>query len=127
MSLNYIMIGSNDLAKSRIFYDAVMAEIGGAIDADYPGYAFCYKLRGGGRVWVAPPYDKNPASGGNGMMAGFHAGTKEAVHTAHAAALANGGTCEGPAGPRPNYGPDFYGAYARDPDGNKMSFVHFPE
>jgi catechol 2,3-dioxygenase-like lactoylglutathione lyase family enzyme len=123
MSLNYIMIGSNDLARSRSFYDAVMAEIGGTIDADYPGYAFSYRLDGGGRVWIAPPNNKEAAQPGNGLMPGFGAASPEAVHKAHAAALAHGGTNEGDPGPRPDYGPDFYGAYARDPDGNKMSFI----
>ena len=49
--------------------------------------------------------------------------TPEAVKAAHAAALANGGSDEGAPGPRPLYGPDVYAAYARDPDGNKMSFI----
>jgi catechol 2,3-dioxygenase-like lactoylglutathione lyase family enzyme len=123
MSLNYMMIGSNDLARSRIFYDAVMAEIGGAIDADYPGFAFCFRLRRGGRVWVAPPFDKQAAIPGNGFMAGFGVTSEAAVHAAHAAALASGGTNEGDPGPRPQYSPDFFGAYVRDPDGNKMSFI----
>lgn len=127
MSFHYIMIGSNDLAKSRGFYDSIMAEIGGVIDADYPGYAFCYRMRGGGRVWIAPPFDKQVATSGNGMMLGLHAGTKEGVHRAHAAALEHGGSCEGEPGPRPQYGPDFYGAYVRDPDGNKLSFVVLPD
>jgi catechol 2,3-dioxygenase-like lactoylglutathione lyase family enzyme len=123
MSFGYMMIGSNDLARSRIFYDAVMAEIGGLIDADYPGFAFCYRMRGDGRVWIAPPHDKQAAIPGNGVMIGFDSGSEAAVHAAHAAALANGGTNEGDPGPRPHYGPEFYGAYARDPDGNKMSYI----
>lgn len=127
MSLTYIMIGSNDLARSRIFYDAVMAKIGGTIEADYPGFAFCYRLRDGGRVWVAPPYDKQAAAPGNGNMVGFGAPSPAVVQAAHSAALAHGGTTEGDPGPRPHYGPDFYGAYVRDPDGNKMSFIVVPE
>jgi catechol 2,3-dioxygenase-like lactoylglutathione lyase family enzyme len=123
MSLNYIMIGSNDLARSRVFYDAVMAEIGGVIEADYPGHAFCYRFPDGGRAWVAPPHNKEGAAPGNGNMVGFGARSEAAVQAAHAAALANGGSNEGEPGPRPDYGPDFYGAYVRDPDGNKMSFI----
>lgn len=123
MSLNYLMIGSNDLARSRIFYDAVMQEIGGVIDADYPGYAFCYRFTDGGRVWIAPPYDKETAVAGNGIMPGFGVISEAAIIAAHAAALANGGSNEGDPGPRPQYGPDFYAAYIRDPDGNKMSFI----
>lgn len=123
MSLNYMMIGSSDLARSRAFYDPVMAALGGVIDADYPGFAFCYKFADGGRVWIAPPYDKAAPHPGNGSMIGFGTPDTATVDAAHAAAMANGGTNEGDPGPRPHYGPDFYGAYVRDPDGNKMSFV----
>ncbi len=127
MSLNYVMIGSNDLARSRAFYDPVMAQLGGVIEADYPGYAFCYRLPGGGRAWIAPPHNKEVAQPGNGNMVGFGAASQDAVHKVHAAALANGGSSEGEPGPRPQYGPDFYGAYVRDPDGNKMSFIFLSE
>lgn len=124
MSIHYIMIGSNDLARSRAFYDAVMAQIGGVIEADYPGFTFSYQLRDdGGRIWIALPFDKQSATPGNGLMVGFNAGSEAAVHSAHAAALANGGTNEGDPGPRPQYGPQFFGGYVRDPDGNKMSFM----
>jgi catechol 2,3-dioxygenase-like lactoylglutathione lyase family enzyme len=123
MSLTHIMIGSNDLARSRIFYDAVMAEIGGVIDADYPGFAFSYRFADGGRVWVAPPNNKQAAVPSNGLMPGFGLASPEGVCAAHAAALANGGSNEGDPGPRPDYGPDFFGGYVRDPDGNKISFI----
>jgi catechol 2,3-dioxygenase-like lactoylglutathione lyase family enzyme len=123
MSIDYIMIGSNDLARSRVFYDAVMPHIGGAITHDYPGITFGYALPGGATVWVARPHNKEAATPANGSMPGFGCATKEAVDAAYAAALNAGGTSEGEPGPRPLYGPDFYGAYVRDPDGNKMSFV----
>jgi catechol 2,3-dioxygenase-like lactoylglutathione lyase family enzyme len=123
MSISYIMIGSNDLACSRVFYDAIMPHLGGAIAHDYEGITFGYDMGGGATVWIARPYDKGAVIPANGSMPGFGCATKEAVHAAHAAALANGGSNEGDPGPRPLYGPDFYGAYVRDPDGNKMSFV----
>ncbi len=123
MAVSYLMIGSNQLARSRQFYDAVFATFGGAIETDYPGFAFCYRLRDGNRVWVAPPHDKQAATPANGTMIGFDAGSEAGVAAAHAAALANGGSNEGDPGPRPLYGPEFYGAYVRDPDGNKMSFI----
>jgi catechol 2,3-dioxygenase-like lactoylglutathione lyase family enzyme len=123
MSLNYVIIGSNDLARSRVFYDAVMSEIGGKIEADHAGIAFRYRLAGGWRAWVALPHNQEFGQPGNGNMVGFGAASEQAVQAAHAAALANGGTNEGDPGPRPRYGPDFYGACARDPDGNKMSFI----
>ena len=52
MSLNYVMLGSNDVRKARDFYDAAMPAIGGKLTAEYMPHAFCYELRGGGRVWV---------------------------------------------------------------------------
>jgi catechol 2,3-dioxygenase-like lactoylglutathione lyase family enzyme len=123
MSVDYVMIGTNDLTRARGFYDAVFPAIGGTLDADYAGMTFCYKFRNGTRAWVALPYDKGAATPANGSMPGFRSGSHAEVDAAHAAALANGGTCEGPPGPRPMYGPTFYGCYLRDPDGNKMSFI----
>ena len=123
MSVDYIMIGTNDLTQARPFYDAVFATFGGVIDADYPGFAFCYRFRNDTRAWVAPPNDKQAAHPGNGNMPGFRCATEEEVAAAHAAALAHGGSNEGDPGPRPDYGPHFFGAYVRDLDGNKMSFI----
>ncbi len=123
MSLNYVMLGSNDVKEARKFYDAVLPAIGGKLTAEYMPHAFCYELRGGGRVWVATPYNKDTAACGNGNMVGFSCESKEEVDAAHQIALAEGGANEGDPGPRPMYGPDFYGAYVRDLDGNKMSFV----
>lgn len=123
MSVDYVMIGTNDLTRARSFYGAVFPAIGGALDADYEGMTFCYKFRNGTRAWVALPYDKGAATPANGSMPGFRCGSRAEVDAAHAAALAHGGSCEGPPGPRPLYGPTLYGCYVRDPDGNKMSFI----
>lgn len=123
MSLNYVMLGSNDVARAGAFYDAVLPEIGGALIAAYMPHAFCYQLRGGGRIWVASPYNEETATPGNGTMIGLECASKAEVEAAHRAALAEGGANEGDPGPRPRYGPDFFGAYARDLDGNKLSFV----
>jgi catechol 2,3-dioxygenase-like lactoylglutathione lyase family enzyme len=124
MSLNYVMIGSNDLTRTRAYFDAVMPLIGGKLAFDYAPNAVCYQLREG-RVWINCAHNGEPATVGNGSMVGLLCGSEAEVQAAHAAALANGGGDEGPPGPRPDYGPDFYGAYVRDPDGNKMSFVYF--
>ncbi len=125
MSLNYVMLGSNDVPKARVFYDAVMPVIGGKMVAEYMPHAFCYEMRGGGRIWVANPYDQGTATAGNGNMVGLLCESEEEVKAAHEMALSQGAVDEGSPGPRPMYGPDFFGAYARDLDGNKMSFVYF--
>lgn len=125
MSLNYVMLGSNDVPKARAFYDAVLPLIGGALEMEYMPHAFCYVLRGGGRIWVATPHNEKAATIGNGNMVGLLCADRAEVEAAHAMALEKGGANEGDPGPRPLYGPDFFGAYARDLDGNKMSFVHF--
>ena len=124
MSLGYVMIGSNDVLEARSFYDAVVPEIGGKVMMEYMPHAVCYGLRDGGFIWVATPYDKKEATVGNGNMVGFLCQSEAEVRKVHAAALANGGTNEGDPGDRPQYGPNFFGAYARDPDGNKLSFVY---
>lgn len=123
MTLNYVMIGSNDVIASRAYYDAVLPIIGGTVVMEIMPHGFCYALRGGGRIWVSTPHNKEAATPGNGSMVGLLCDTEEDVRTAHAAALSAGGTNEGTPGPRPQYGSDFYGAYVRDPEGNKMSFV----
>ncbi len=119
------MLGSNDVLKARRFYDAVLPVIGGTLIAEYMPHAFCYELRGGGRMWVASPFDENEAVPGNGNMVGLKCESHAEVRGAYKASLEAGGTSEGEPGPRPQYGPDFYGAYIRDLDGNKISFVLF--
>ena len=125
MSLNYVMIGSNDVVRARPYYDAILGPIGGTVVMDFMPHGFCYQLRGGGKIFVAPPHNKEAATPGNGNMVGLLCESEAEVRAAHAAALANGGSNEGEPGPRPQYGPNFFGAYVRDLDGNKMSFVYF--
>jgi catechol 2,3-dioxygenase-like lactoylglutathione lyase family enzyme len=124
MSLDYIMIGTTNLARSRAFYDAVFPCLGGKIESDYPEFGFSFVFRNQTRAWITFPHDKDAAAPGNGNMPGFRCGDRAEVDAAFAAAISQGGRDEGPPGPRPMYGPNFYGAYVRDPDGNKMSFIH---
>jgi predicted lactoylglutathione lyase len=114
--IGYAMVGSNDLEKSKAFYDVVLATLGGkrAMSSDrMQGYASA----AGAMLAVCTPHDGKAATAGNGTMIALAAPTREAVDQAHAAALANGGSCEGPPGLR---GETFYGAYFRDLDGNKL-------
>ena len=69
------------------------------------------------------PFDGQAASAGNGTMTAFQAASRDIVDKAHAYALAQGGTDEGTPGLRPQYHPNYYGAYFRDPDGNKLCVV----
>ncbi|MEM8980930.1 MAG: VOC family protein [Pseudomonadota bacterium] len=127
MSLNYVMLGSNDVKAARGFYDAVLPVIGGRLVAEHMPHAFCYELRGGGRIWVATPFDERQAVAGNGNMVGLACQSTDEVNAAYSAALTQGGSSEGEPGLRPQYGPEFYAAYVRDLDGNKMSFVYLGE
>ena len=74
-------------------------------------------------LWLCPPFDGGPATPGNGVMIALQAHTLEQVQMFHRSALENGGSCEGPPGWRPQYNADFYAAYVRDPDGNKLAAV----
>lgn len=119
----YITLGTNDLARATRFYDAALAPLGmerrRTLDNEI-GYALPEDRRA--RLWVTQPYDGKPATVGNGSMPAFAAPSEMAVRAFHQAALAAGGTDEGAPGLRP-YGPSFYAAYVRDPDGNKLSAV----
>lgn len=114
----HVMVGTNDIAKAKAFYDATFVALGGTPGAEFNGRAF-YSFNGA-NFGVGAPADGGAATFANGGTIGFGAAGKEQVDAWHAAALANGGTCAGEPGPRPNAPGNAYGAYARDPDGNKI-------
>jgi len=119
--IGYVTIGMNDAKKSGQFYDAVFGAIGNERkfeDGGWLGYG--PKNVESHSVYVCPPHDGKPATAGNGTMIAFVAPSKDAVHEAYDAGLANGGTDEGGPGPRPADSTSFYGAYLRDPTGNKI-------
>lgn len=122
---SYVCLGTADLARGRVFYDAVLAPLGHARIDDYDDTSSsAWGLDDPGpHLWLTRPFDDNPASVGNGTMVSFLAETRLAVDAFHAAALAHGGADEGAPGLRPQYGPHFYAAYVRDPDGNKLNAV----
>ncbi len=122
---SYVCLGTNNLARGRAFYDAVLAPLGharvqGADDATSSTWGLDDP---GPHLWLTVPFDGNPASVGNGVMVSFLAPSRDAVDAFHAAALAHGGSDEGAPGLRPHYGPHFYSGYVRDPDGNKINAV----
>ena len=123
--LSYVTIGAVDTERSHAFYDTVLATIGWSSHAAFGAWRG-YSEGGAGKgqsVWVCRPYNGEPATIGNGMMVAFGAKSHAEVDAFYAAAMAAGGTDEGPAGPRPDYGPNWYAAYLRDPAGNKLACV----
>jgi catechol 2,3-dioxygenase-like lactoylglutathione lyase family enzyme len=114
--LGYATLGTNNYDKALAFYDTLLAEMGGkrAFSNDHlQGYGG----GGGAMIAVAKPHDGKPATVGNGTMFALAAASKEMVDKVHAKALSLGGKDEGAPGPR---GENFYGAYFRDLDGNKL-------
>ncbi len=118
---SHLFVGGNDLAKSKIFYDAVFAALGGK-----PGVLDAAKGRimyahGGSAFFVATPIDGKPATYANGGTIGFAMTSPEQVKAWHDAGVAAGGTSiEDPPGARGQ----LYLAYLRDPDGNKLCGLH---
>jgi catechol 2,3-dioxygenase-like lactoylglutathione lyase family enzyme len=123
---SHVTVGTNDIERAGRFYDAVLAPLGMERHKSFR-IALGYAPKGFSGInapfWVLRPYDRKAASGGNGPMAAFAAQTRAAVDAFHAAAIAQGGTDEGPPGLRTHYHPNYYGAYVRDPDGNKLCAV----
>lgn len=116
--IGYVTLGTNDLERAAKFYDAIAAELGTSRMMEWPG-AIAWGTPGGGAgIGLTKPFNGEAASVGNGVMAALEASSREQVHRLHEIALAHGGTCEGPPGPR---GETFYAAYFRDPDGNKLN------
>ncbi len=124
--IGYATFGARDMAASKPFFEAVLEPLGYKkfYDDGWAGFAIDGDSNKAGVIWIGAPYDGNDARASNGAMIGLTAPSREAVDAFHAAALANGGTCEGPPGIREAYGPDFYLAYVRDPVGNKMSAIY---
>ena len=133
----YICLGTNDLPRAALFYDAALGALGlsrcdvsadtdgdTAAWADWLGWGL-YADNGRTQLalWLCKPFDGQPALPGNGTMVALKASSWRQVQDFHAAALAHGGRCEGAPGLRPQYNEDFYAAYVRDPDGNKLAAV----
>lgn len=119
--IHHVSLGTNDVARSRGFYDAVLPILGLRLlkatdeSADYGVSAVLFSLE--------TPVDGKPASAGNGTHIAFDAGGRVPVDEFYAAALRHGGTDGAAPGLRPEYDPNYYGAFVFDPDGNKVEAV----
>jgi catechol 2,3-dioxygenase-like lactoylglutathione lyase family enzyme len=120
---SHMMVGSNDIARSKKFYDATFAAMGGRAGSQDPKGRLIY-IHNGSMFLVTPPIDGQPATHGNGCTIGF-AMTPEQADVWHQAGIDNGGTAiEDPPGVREGNGMKLYLAYLRDPDGNKLCALH---
>lgn len=116
--IGYTLLGTNDLQRAAAFYDAVLAELGATRYLEMERVVSWRAGENSTGFGVCAPYDGKPATVGNGSMIALMAATPEQVRAVHEKALECGATDEGPPGTR--FG-NFYAAYFRDLDGNKLN------
>ncbi|MBK1613631.1 glyoxalase [Rubrivivax gelatinosus] len=127
---SHVFVGCADFERALAFYGPVMAALGlerRFVEHERPWAG--WQAPGVARplFLVGHPHDGAPHAPGNGQMLAWLAADRATVDRVHAVALAHGGRCEGPPGPRPEYHEHYYGAYFRDPDGNKLAVAcHAP-
>jgi catechol 2,3-dioxygenase-like lactoylglutathione lyase family enzyme len=122
---SHVFVGSNDLERSKKFYDALFAAIGGKAGFTDDAKGRVIYRHNGAMFMVTKPIDGNPATAGNGGTIGFAMTSPTEADAWHAAGVANGGTSvEDPPGLRKNDSGALYLAYLRDPDGNKLCGLH---
>lgn len=120
----YTTLGTHDLARAAAFYDAVLAEIGAKRFMEEPDYFIAWaNSEHGASLGITYPFNKEPATVGNGTMVALAATSREQVDRVYAKALELGGTDEGAPGQRPG----FYAAYFRDLGGNKLNCIYMGE
>ena len=117
----HVTVGTNDPDRARAFYDAVFGALGipGQPTPKGAWYGDPDPEVASGAFFVTTPRDQQAATHANGGTIGFKAQSPAQVDAWYAAGMANGGSDEGPPGPR-DYGMPLYAAYMRDPDGNKL-------
>ncbi len=121
--IHHISVGSNDIGRAEPFYTAVLAVVGWRlIDRDATSLDYGTSTV---QLSVETPVDGNCATPGNGVHIAFAAQGRAEVDRFHEIALQMGGVCAGKPGIRSAYDRDYYGAFVRDPDGNKLEAVTF--
>lgn len=128
MALDHISIGVSDMKRAKAFYDATLAHVGLApvfpVEANNMLVACGYGEEPNKAVfWIGMPINMQAPSAGNGVHIAFSAETRAAVDAFYLAALENGGVEDGRPGLRTEYHPDYYAAFVRDRDGNKIEAV----
>ena len=128
---SHIFVSVTDFERAFNFYTEVMRVLGLEQRFHDPTRPWAgWHSQGKTRPYfvICHPFDARPHNAGNGQMVAFSTATRSVVDAAHAVALTHGGRSEGLPGLRPDYHPNYYGAYFRDPDGNKVCVVcHAPE
>lgn len=120
---SHIFIGVEDFERALAFYRALMPVLGiqeRFCDPRRPWAGWQSPPQPRPLFLIGKPYDRQPHEAGNGQMVAFLADSRAVVERAFAVALASGGTSQGAPGPRPEYHADYYGAYFRDTEGNKL-------
>ena len=125
---NHIMIGSNDIERSKRFYDAVLGTLGAGEpvrDVAKSGHVRFFYRHNGGTFGITEPINGDKATFANGGTIGFKCDSPEQVKKFHDVAVANGGvSIEEPPGLRVGSVGALYLAYVRDPDGHKLCAIH---
>lgn len=121
--ISHITLGTNDTERSGRFYDDVLGVLGFNRLPKPPGKPPAYEKGGMPTLYLYKPENGRPATWGNGTHIAFVADTRDAVRAFHETALKLGGSSEGEPGLRTHYGDNYYAAYVRDPDGNKLQAV----
>ena len=121
--ISHVSVGVRDVARAATFYDAFLATLGfkrvfindfaNAWGETFPTF------------WAQMPFDEKAPTPGNGVHVCFNAASKEGVDAFYAAGIKHGGTCDGAPGLRPQYTPNYYAAFLKDPDGNKIEALCF--
>lgn len=123
--MSHVSIGTDDFDASVEFYSKVLATLDVQVVMSEPGaVAFGRQFP---EFWVQTPIDGKASTVGNGTHFAFAARNREQVHAFFRMALESGATEEGEPGPRPHYGPQYYGCFVRDPNGHKIEATFWDE